>query len=660
MTRGWGLIAAAAILLLAGVLRFAAFGETPPGLQHDEMFKALEARQLLSAGDFRVFYPSNQGHEGGYVWLLAVSTALLGANVVAIKFPAFVMGMLTVALTMRLGARLGGRAVGLAVGGLLAVSMWGIFVSRVSLRAGMLPVFTALLGLCVISLVRRPRGLMAVAAGAVMGAALYTYTSSFALWAAAGTAGLIAVVSARGAWRRTAGRWMLVAVIGVAVGLPMIVARLSDPEGFNRSSTITRPLTDALAGHPQELIDNGARIVGMLAFAGDPEARYNIPGRPLFALPVGLIAYAGIAVIVWRARRRPEYAYWVGIIAAGIVPSLLTVSAPAYLRLVALMPAVALAFGLGCSLLPLRVAPAVMIAGVGLTAVLDIPAYFTTWTQLPEVSAIYRDDLEQLARQVRDDDRRWLVSTPDVEQDALTFSLYAPDVMSRIGFFDGDTTVALGDGAALALSSLSPLSEPHIPFMSEDMGAVQTGAIIDQFGRTAFERYDLSFSDALAQRIAAAATAPVYLWPQPVLERGDLDTYAQPLALPVTFGGVVELIGFELADRDIAAEFDGVNLQLYLRPLARDSRSLSVFVHVLRRDGTIHAQRDLMGMPANQWIAGTVVVQDNFVIMGPSNAGHYVVSMGLYDTATGERLTIDGTDGVDHLLLGRVRVRARE
>ncbi|KXK51461.1 MAG: hypothetical protein UZ13_01882 [Chloroflexi bacterium OLB13] len=230
MTRGWGLIAAAAILLLAGVLRFAAFGETPPGLQHDEMFKALEARQLLSAGDFRVFYPSNQGHEGGYVWLLAVSTALLGANVVAIKFPAFVMGMLTVALTMRLGARLGGRAVGLAVGGLLAVSMWGIFVSRVSLRAGMLPVFTALLGLCVISLVRRPRGLMAVAAGAVMGAALYTYTSSFALWAAAGTAGLIAVVSARGAWRRTAGRWMLVAVIGVAVGLPMIVARLSDPE----------------------------------------------------------------------------------------------------------------------------------------------------------------------------------------------------------------------------------------------------------------------------------------------------------------------------------------------------------------------------------------------------------------------------------------------
>ncbi|MBK9122971.1 MAG: glycosyltransferase family 39 protein [Chloroflexi bacterium] len=657
MSRGWGLGAAVAILLLAGVLRFAAFGEVPPGLQHDEMFKALEARQFLADGYFRIFYPSNQGHEGGYVWMLAASAALFGANVAAIKFPAFIMGMLTVALTTRLGARLGGRSVGLASGGLLAVSMWGVFTSRVSLRAGMLPVFAALLGLCVISLAKRPRVSAAVVVGAVMGAALYTYTSSFALWAGAAATGLIAVIRARRIWWETAGRWVLVAVIGTAVGLPMIFARVTDPEGFNRSSSITRPFADALEGRPQELIDNGLRIAGMLAFTGDPEARYNIPDRPLFALPVGLIAYAGLAVIVWRARRRPEYAYWVGVIAAGIVPSLLTVSAPAYLRLVALMPAVALAFAFGCALLPGRLAPAVMIAGIGLTAVLDVPAYFSTWAQLPEVSAIYRDDLEQLARHVAADDRPWLVSTPDVEQDALTFSLYASDVMHRVGFFDGDTTVALGEGAVLALSALSPLSPPHIPFAAPDMGAVPGEPIADQFGRVAFERFDLASTGGLSQRIAAAAASPVYVWPQIELGRGDLAEYAHSLTLPVTFGGVVELIGFELADRDIATEFDGVNLQLYLRPLARDDRPLSVFVHVLNRDGTIHAQRDLMGMPSNQWIAGTVIVQDNFVIMGPSASGRYVVSLGIYDTLTGERLTIDGTDGMDRVLLGRVRVR---
>src|SRR5690606_38708551 len=88
------------ILLLAAVLRIVALNDSPPGLQHDEMFKALEGRRLLEAGDFRVFYPTNQGHEGGYVWALAVSMALLGVNAFAIKFPAFVFGMLTVALTI--------------------------------------------------------------------------------------------------------------------------------------------------------------------------------------------------------------------------------------------------------------------------------------------------------------------------------------------------------------------------------------------------------------------------------------------------------------------------------------------------------------------------------------------------------------------------------
>ena len=36
---------------------------------------------------------------------------------------------------------------------------------------------------------------------------------------------------------------------------------------------------------------------GMAAFTGDPEARYNIPNRPFFLLPVGLLAY----VVLWIA-----------------------------------------------------------------------------------------------------------------------------------------------------------------------------------------------------------------------------------------------------------------------------------------------------------------------------------------------------------------------
>ncbi|MBC8099245.1 MAG: hypothetical protein H7Y11_07360, partial [Armatimonadetes bacterium] len=53
-----------ALLLLAAVMRLAQLDAAPPGLQHDEIFKAQEGIALMTQGDFRVFYPSNQGHEG--------------------------------------------------------------------------------------------------------------------------------------------------------------------------------------------------------------------------------------------------------------------------------------------------------------------------------------------------------------------------------------------------------------------------------------------------------------------------------------------------------------------------------------------------------------------------------------------------------------------
>ena len=58
------------IFLVAAFARLWHFQDAPPGLQHDELFKAQEGRGIVENGDWRVFYPSNQGHEGGYVWLL--------------------------------------------------------------------------------------------------------------------------------------------------------------------------------------------------------------------------------------------------------------------------------------------------------------------------------------------------------------------------------------------------------------------------------------------------------------------------------------------------------------------------------------------------------------------------------------------------------------
>jgi 4-amino-4-deoxy-L-arabinose transferase-like glycosyltransferase len=657
-----------ATLLLAAFLRLTALNEAPPGLQHDEMFKALEGRRLLEAGDFRVFYPSNQGHEGGYVWALALSMAQLGVNTLSIKFPAFVFGMLTVALTIRLAGKLAGIRAAAIAGGLCAVSFFALFTSRVGLRAVMLPVFVLWLLLALYELTEHShqrkssldRYKPAISAGLALGLGIYTYTSAFALWG--GIAALILALLAfdrpklRTLWRPL----LLTVVIGAVLSVPMLLARATDPEGFNRSSTITRPLTDALAGRPQELLENGVKLLGMAAFTGDPEARYNIPDRPFFPLPVGLLSYAGLALIIWRVRRQPIYAALLGIMAAGLLPSLLTVSAPSFLRSIALLPCLMLCVALALSRLPWRVGVGGGVAVIALVGILDIRAYFLEWPRLQEVHAIYRDDFEHLARIVRTDDGLWLVSTPDVEQDYLTFTLIAGDAASRVAFFDGDTTVAFKDGARLAISPLSPLTPPHQPFASETLGAQAETPIVRQDGELAYQVLRMERSDTRDERLTEAATG-AYLWNEPLFEGGVLNNWAAPIRFPIEFGGAIRLIGVELADRVIATEFDGVNLQLIVQPLVkRPDTPLGIFVHVYRqKNSRLHAQRDLMGMPPSQWLPEITFMQDNFVVMGPTRPGWYIVVMGVYNVITGERLPVLSESGDilgDRILIGRVRV----
>lgn len=180
-----------ALLLVAVLARLWALGDVPPGLQHDEIFKAEEGRLLAEYGDFRLFYPSNQGHEGLYVWMLAVSYALFGTSVLMIKFPAFACGLITVALLYRVVTEAYGLTAGAVAGGLGAVSFWAVFTSRVGLRAVTLPiaaliVLWGLARLCRSAPGRGPRWRLVILTGAALGTSIYTYTSSVALFAAFG------------------------------------------------------------------------------------------------------------------------------------------------------------------------------------------------------------------------------------------------------------------------------------------------------------------------------------------------------------------------------------------------------------------------------------------------------------------------------------------
>lgn len=643
------------VLLLGALARIGFFNHSPPGMQHDEVFKAVEGVALARYGDFRVFYPTNQGHEGGYVWALAISQTLLGENLLGVRFPAMVFGLLAVALTYRLVGRVAGRQAGFVAAGMVAVSFWGAFVGRVGLRASMLPAFVALVGLGIWALTRptAPRRPLFTAAltGLALGGSLYTYTSSFALFG--GTAAVfiaLLLTDRQTLWARWRS-WAVLAAVAAVTAVPMVEARLTEPDGFNRASTITRPLTDALAGRPQELIDNGFGLVGMFAFTGDPEARYGLPGRPMFGAGVGLLVYLGAALMLWRVRRQPVYAYLLGVGLVGLIPSLLTVAAPSMLRSVAVLPVAAAAIGLSAGLMRGRLGMLTSGVLVSVVGIADLSALWLVWPRLPEVQAIYRDDLEQLAAAAPDGANRVFASKPDVELDALMFPFVRYRRPVEVAFFDGETTLPLTEGGLVYVSPLSPLNPALQPLLD---GAQRLDRVLTQDGAVAYEVYQLD--EVVLPPLPDAA----YLWRGDVpYPRGAVAEWAEPLAYPIDFGGVLTLVGVELSDRVIAPQFDGVNINLYFRPQARQASDFRAFVHVYRRDGTLHAQRDLMGMPSTQWVQGTTIVQDNFVIMGESQSGRYVVVVGFYDARTGQRLPVLGADGAvlgDTVLVGQVRV----
>ncbi len=137
-----------AILALAAFFRFYNLTTIPPGLYPDVAINGNDALQALKNHDFKLFYPENNGREGLFINLIALSFWLFGASVRSIKIVPAVFGLLTVLgiyfLTKQLFSYLGqrhGQTLGLLASFFLAISFWHVNFSRLGFRAIMVPFF---------------------------------------------------------------------------------------------------------------------------------------------------------------------------------------------------------------------------------------------------------------------------------------------------------------------------------------------------------------------------------------------------------------------------------------------------------------------------------------------------------------------------------------
>jgi hypothetical protein len=618
-------------------LRLYRLGEWPPGLYRDEAHNGLDALGVLQ-GDFRVFFPTNNGREPSYIYLVALSVALLGPTALAVRLPAALVGALATAPAYLLGREWFGRAAGLLAAFLWAITFWPVHLGRIGLRAGLLAPILALafwLGTCAY---RRRRAILWLATGLVYGLSFYTYLAARFTPLLLGLFAIYLVITGRRERLWDGGR-VLWFVLGAALALiPLAAVLVADPAlVFGRAGQVSILSPSVNGGDPLgALLGNARRALGMYLWRGDAILRHNAllsydavlkadnpAGRPVFD-PLMIAPF--LAGLVWCLRhwRRPAVAFLILWQLVMLGPTILAEDAPHFLRATGVLPGAVFFPAIGLALLwdwarlPVavrRVAVVLLLAGsLGLTA-RDYARYGTQ----PDVAYLFESAAAELARS----------AATSAENATVFLDERFPEGWPSVRFL---------------LSG-----HPVVLFRPEDSTLDLSG------GPAVVYAWPYGPLDFLSG-IAPPASVEISAGP---LARGDLEPAAYSLYTRYEVRpGAIEISSKGSFDnryvlRDVSATLpapDELAVALRWEPLTTALESApNLFIHVVGPEGML-AQYDgpLAGglWPGGLWQPGLSTSEShNLTLPRPFDAARDSVWVGLYWPDSGERLPVIDEQG---------------
>jgi hypothetical protein len=646
VTFGWRVPTWAVLLLIfaaGGVLRFYGLGTVPPGLYQDEAYNGLDALNVIG-GSRPIYFSANNGREPFYIYLVAVSVAAFGRTPFAERLPAAMVGTLLIPATYLLGRALFWRRVGLFAAAGVAFTFWSLALSRIGLRAGSEPLFTALSLASTAWGWRLPKGHphrtgFIALGGALYGFTFYTYLASrftpVALFAF-----LILWYIAQRSNFPSLRQLVAFGLPAVAVALPLVVAARWQPDillGRTGQVSILNPTINHgdLWG---TLLRNGLAALGMFVWRGDTIARHNLPGRPVFDPVLGLAFLAGAWLVVRGAARRqlaPILALtWIG---AMLLPTVLAEDTPHFLRaagvlpVIFILPAVALDRvwalarpaegnpGTGLSWRRMRWAvPVLVVAALGASLAWTVVDYFGRYAVSADTAYLFQTAAAELAQS----SDAYLQGGPDrrlyLDQrywDSFSSVRFLLPVQPGLSLF--------GEGEALTPAP-GPLRLIAWPYenLRPALGALPPGALIHPQAGPLY-RGDLEPA------------------PYPLFNTytADVDCPTVPCANPprAEFGG-----RFQLLSATTRPVTGGLILELVWRAAHPDGAAHQVFAQAWA-GGAIIAQADgplgTMLFPSEWWRPGETVLEERRLAWtDPVNVANITIRVGLYDAATGVRL----------------------
>ncbi len=355
------LLIVVAILAVAAFFRFYQIDSIPPGLYPDEAMNGNDALYALETGEFKLFYPNNNGREGLFINTQALFISFLGNKAWVLRLVSAIFGTLTVWGLYLLSKELFNRNIGYFSSFLLSILLWHVNFSRIGFRAIMLP-FILVFGFYFFW-----KGLKYghlkdfIIAGVFGGLGFHTYISYR-------VAPLIAIVVFLNYWyylkkdfshsKYTHARQQLLRGFIVFVGvvalvvLPLLVYFLTNEGAFlSRSGS---QLSVFGQKEPfKELSLSIAKTLGMFNFYGDSNWRHNMSESPQLFWPIGSLFVIGFIkeLVHWLKRKHGHFSTshtflftWFFVM---LLPGFLSVEAPHALRTIGVIPVAMIFAALG-------------------------------------------------------------------------------------------------------------------------------------------------------------------------------------------------------------------------------------------------------------------------------------------------------------------------
>jgi hypothetical protein len=657
------LMGATAVLLLAAAMRIVLLPDLPPGLAQDEVLDA-DIAQFIRQGQHAIFFREGYGHEPLYHYFAAPFAPLLGDNVLAVRLPSIILGLLLIAATMRWLRRDFGPLVAVVTGALLAVSWWPIIFSRIGIRPIMLPLF--LVGVAYFWQ-RRPW-----LAGLCLGLSLYTYTAARVVF-------LIPLFFiAYQFMERRLSRWrpgpnpalpvtrylppLLILLLTGLIYLPLGLTLRADPSLQQRVEQLSGPLDALRAGDAGPIWETTRATLGIFSLTGDPRTTYTVPDLPLFDPVTAVFFHLGLLLLIWRWRQ-PRYALLLIWLLVGLIPSAVTPDAPSIIRLIGAMPVVYLL-------------PALFLGKVALPGVKRI-VYFITWHS-PNQKAVtqsYAEDAQSFTEKSGEKTLYLIVFFliaislirtvhygfvvwPQMDEVRLEkYETVWLDVARHVRGESFEQPLLMTDAFYLPITADTlrrNLGYDARPRWLQT-GPTVAGALVlpwEGNGRLYVPEYAPIPSPLLAA--VGLAAEPAYRSPGfPAFAVYELPTETPIPAnlVGITLAEQMTLIGYELDEGEGERPLQLLTYWQVMAPLPPD---LAAFVHLTGADPRPLAQHDGLDAAPATLQPGDLLIQRHLLPLSqPRPAEPVTLSVGLYRRDSGQRLTYTTPDqpAVDQIIL---------